>query len=78
MIPIEWVDVAAFNRFYEIDSFEADSIIMMSREYCSGLNMTGSQSAPYKREYSQEEWEAREKTIEKSFTAGENEINKAR
>ena len=78
MTPLEWVDVKAFSAFHSIDAFEADSIMLMSREYCAGLNMTGTQPAPYKREYTREEWAAREETMELSFLAGENDIKNAR
>lgn len=73
--PLDWIDVAALDRFRPLDYFEAEMIIMMSREYCSGLGMKqNSDHSPYKREYTQEEWLARERTIDAAFAAGEEKL----
>ena len=63
--PLTWQEVKAFDYFRPLDSFEAESLIMMSREYCAGLNMTKqSDREPYRKVLTAEEWEAREKSIE--------------
>jgi len=79
--PLEWVDVAAMSSFLPLDAFEADSIIMMSRHYCVGLAMKGNELAPYQPDtsaFTQEQWLARERTIEGRFKAGEDKIKTAR
>lgn len=76
--PLEWSDVYAFNHFRNIDKFEADSIIMMSKAYCSGLAMKDlNDKAPYQRNIEEWEWEARSRSIEKSIQESESAIKKA-
>ena len=79
-VALDWVDVASMARFHSLDSFEADSIIMMSREYCAGLTLkSSSDKAPYnKPEYTDEDWLARERTMEASFKIGEDMKKAAR
>lgn len=64
-VSLDWQDMAAFRVFSELNQFEAGAIINMSRCYVSGLNMKDVNiSPPYKREYTQEEWVAMERSVE--------------
>lgn len=64
-ISLDWQDMAAFKVFSDVNKFEAGTVINMSRCYVAGLNMKDiNDPPPYKREYSQEEWLAMEKTVE--------------
>lgn len=64
-ISLDWQDMAAFKVFSELNQFEAGTITNMSRCYVSGLNMKDvNSSPPYKREYTQEEWVAMERSVE--------------
>ncbi len=76
--PLEWPDVFAFNHFRNLDKFEAESIIMMSKAYCSGIAMKDpNDKAPYHRNIENWEWEARSRSIEKSISESESDIKKA-
>lgn len=76
--PLEWADVYAFNHFRKLDKLEADSIIMMSKHYCSGLAMKDpDDKAPYQRNIEEWEWEARSRSIERSIQESESTIKKA-
>ncbi|MGO1190274.1 hypothetical protein [Vibrio casei] len=64
-VSLDWQDMHAFSSFNEINGYEADLIIKMSRSYVNGINMREvNDPPPYKREYSHEEWLAMEKTVE--------------
>ena len=75
---LDWVDVHAYSQFQPLDKFEAESILLMSRSYCSGLSMKDPNAkAPYQREIEEWEWEARSRSIERSIQESENTIKKA-
>lgn len=76
--PLEWQDVFAFNHFRNLDKYEADAIIMMSRSYCSGLSMKDPNAKPpYQREIADWEWDARSRSIERAIESSENTIKQA-
>lgn len=70
ILALDWQDIKAFSDFNEINSFEAQMIIKLSASYVNGLNMKEhNDRAPYQREYTHDEWLAREGSVKKAEKA---------
>jgi len=76
--PLTWPDIDAFSRFNYVNSFEALMIIEMSRSFVSGLNMKNeSDRAPYTFTYTEEDWNARSRSIDNQFRKADSDIKNA-
>lgn len=76
--PLDWQDIFAFSHFCDVTEFEAEMIMRMSEAFVSGLMMTDKNDrAPYQREYNQEEWQARERSIDLAMRKSEDAIKNA-
>lgn len=63
--PLTWQEVSAFSQFNNLNSFEAEMIIDMSRAFVEGLGKTDlNDKPPYKAQMTQADHAARERTIE--------------
>jgi hypothetical protein len=66
LAPLTWQEIQAYSQFNDIDRYEANVVISMSRAFVEGLNMTEmTDKAPYTTEMNRDELIARERSIDK-------------